>query len=349
MRLCATFESATFSASLHTLMALLTHYLVVSLLLLFLRSGHWEPHRGASAMRCMRQITRYGRIISITLLALYVASTQLFWNDVAHMYQPESVLQSAVDTVESTLPSSWVASDKWLQGCATNLSRKEPVPFRPHLFPGHHNSRLYRLGDCLRKCACMPGHGNQTMLAQYMSLGCVPSRLSPLTIKYKGGMNMTIIEQLLRMRDEKPGFTRPDPDALVIHLRLGDLIEETNATASRMLTHGAVPQSREKQWIRSVHEYLSDIKESNSTKIVIVGGSHQAESTKSRVYADCLQEAIALSGYTVTMRTDGFSPDQDFYYVSHAKRVMVSIGGFSWLMGHMAQRHGGIIIGSLAY
>ena len=47
----------------------------------------------------------------------------------------------------------------------------------------------------------------------------------------------------------------------------------------------------------------------------------------------------------MTMRLEGTHPDVDFYYISHASQVVVSAGGYSNLMGKLAEHRGGKIVG----
>ena len=96
-----------------------------------------------------------------------------------------------------------------------------------------------------------------------------------------------------------------------------------------MLIHGANPAHVPifKTGIKSVYEYLMNMEESGSQKVVIIGGSHFPNLfRKSRVYAGCLERALIQAGYNVTMRLDGGDPDHDFYFMSHAKKIIIAAG-----------------------
>jgi hypothetical protein len=98
--------------------------------------------------------------------------------------------------------------------------------------------------------------------------------------------------------------------------------------------------------IKSVYELLSNIQDSGFSKVSIVGGSHQPDYyKKSRVYAGCIHRALRKAGLQVTMQLDSCDPDHDFYYVSHASKLVVSGGAFSRLMGQLVEYHGGEVIG----
>ena len=127
----------------------------------------------------------------------------------------------------------------------------------------------------------------------------------------------------------------PEPEALVINLRLGDIVETSKSTAEQMLISGANPGNFQKG-LKSIHEVLDNIHSSKATIVHIVGGSHMKHFwKKSRVYAGCLHRAIQTAGHNVTMRLEGTHPDVDFYYISHAIQLVVSAGGYSNIMGKL--------------
>jgi len=69
------------------------------------------------------------------------------------------------------------------------------------------------------------------------------------------------------------------------------------------------------------------------------------EAPKSRIYAGCLQRAIQYAGINTTMNMEGGNPDVDFYCMSHAKKMVVSVGGYSRLIGNLVVRFGGTVFG----
>jgi hypothetical protein len=102
--------------------------------------------------------------------------------------------------------------------------------------------------------------------------------------------------------------------------------------------------------IKSVEEYLSTIRESGLKKVVLRGGSHFPKVyPKSRIYTKCLTEAIQQAGYAITsVQFDGEdNPDQDFFYMSHARHFVQATGGYSRLIAHMVKHYGGTILGRL--
>jgi hypothetical protein len=236
-------------------------------------------------------------------------------------------------------------SYEWVQNCTRRITQKGLIPLKV-TWEG------YRLGDCIKTCNPCKGPRSDTMAVQYGNLYCntrkgTPRELRLQMMALKGG-NLTAVEEIFQLHKHDPSFRVPAADELVIHLRLGDVIERSQAKVEQMLMNGADPKHANsfKTAIKSIHEYLADIQKSGLHKVVIRGGSHQKKYyQKSRVYAGCLKEAIENAGYHVSMEVEGNTPDQDFYYMSHATKVVVSTGGYSRLIGRMVKKGGGIIVG----
>jgi hypothetical protein len=177
---------------------------------------------------------------------------------------------------------------------------------------------------------------------------------------------------------EGAGYEFPPSNAIVLHLRLGDVIERSRDSVVKMLYRGGNPAHHITfaNSIKNLSEYLDNIREADqqyalltsrttveggwgngttplptaaTVKVVIRGGgSHISHHyRKSRRYVTCLKkEAIIEAGYPdVEMVLDGQNPDQDFFYMSHSRYFVSSVGGYSMLIGQMVQLLGGTIIG----
>jgi hypothetical protein len=244
-------------------------------------------------------------------------------------------------------------TQQWLEDCATTLAKDQSV-IRP--FPA--KILEYRLGDCIKLCeACYKGIPSQkntidrdpwrpfpdyksTIAGYYNNFGCNTQDTS----------NYSLVHEILETHfASRPGFVKPDPNAIVIHLRLGDVVENSIHNLTTLLTEGGVGyHSRTYKFksIQSVYYYLDQLQAYPNNTIVFVGGSHKPSLfRKSRGYATCLQRGLALAGRKVEMKLDGGDADQDFFFNSYAKKYMLSTGGYSKIMGKMAVMHGGEIIG----
>ena len=205
--------------------------------------------------------------------------------------------------------------------------------------PSNDFFRWYRLGDCIRRCKGCGGENayNGTFANMYEAQAC-PEIL-----------NFTVLGDILRRKENMEGYPKPDPEAVIVHVRLGDVMENSIENITTMLAHGGTPfhAGDYKGAIRSVYQYMEDLHQAQATKVEIVGGSHTYYEGKSRsmTYAHCLHYALHSAGYQVTMRMGGVNPDQDFYYMANAKRIMLSSGGYSKLLGQVVVKSGGEIVG----
>ena len=251
------------------------------------------------------------------------------------------------DFVPSTLTNktTWHPSAEWVHDCVQDLSSQNNAL-------GEWNVvQKIAIADCIKFCRCYHRSLSKTTFNKLYH-----QRACPLTFSFPddksaaGDYNLSTIDEAHSIQSHLPNFSKPEPEALVIHLRLGDIIETSPSSVEELLMKGGDPGYPTKRFlnsIKSVHELLNDVGSVSDLKVVhIVGGTHRKEYwQKSRVYAGCIHRAMEEGGYNVTMRVEGIHPDEDFYYTSHAKQLIVSAGGFSNLMGQIAEHRGGRIIG----
>ena len=258
-----------------------------------------------------------------------------------------SVSNHNMSSINMNISDAWIeqcVSDHNLEMMKNGTEETKSIPLNvSKLWEG------YRLGDCIKSCSksvCKwrGGDPDLSLAGGYYHRACK-------TELHVTGGNFTIVASLFEDYSKiNPGFFDiPDSDALVIHLRLGDVIEKSEADVTTMLARGARPYHPGNfgTSIKSVHEYLEDIVWlAKTTKVIIVGGAHHKKhNKKSRVYADCLYQGLELAGLDITLQINARLPDQDFYYMSHATKISVSTGGYSRLVGQLATYFGGHIIG----
>lgn len=259
--------------------------------------------------------------------------------------------------VENNDDKIWQLSDEWIHDC---VRRNELKGVRK---PYNVQWVDYRLGDCIRMCrACEASiraalsFGNSSIAGQYWLNACKQENLSQARSK-----NFTYVSELFDQykRDPSPysdPWQVPAEDELVIHLRIGDVMDERwfllngSVTPFEMLRYGTSTQhgrsSMYPHGIKSISEYLDLFHQQDLRKIVFRGGPHKPKPyPKSKVYTRCLTEAIKEAGFTVVADVKGeHTPDQDFYYMSHAKHFVPGTGGYSQIICQMIKRLGGKVI-----
>ena len=154
------------------------------------------------------------------------------------------------------------------------------------------------------------------------------------------------------------GFREPEPTSLVIHLRLGDMVDEAAADVQTMLIRGADPGGVAVKFYpnstKSVPELLANAAMANVSTVHLVGGgcwrrvrseNQDDNCIKSTIYARCVLRAFEHRGYSTTLSMDGENADEDFYFMTHAKHFIETSGGFSRLAANLVERQGGTVYG----
>ena len=203
------------------------------------------------------------------------------------------------------------------------------------------NTLSYRLGDCIKALTGCEGEkfGVSTLAGEY------EARANGV----KG--NMTLVRELLKERDGCRGFNKVRKDALVIHLRLGDVIERTTEPVEHLLRLGGNPAHTcsFQTAIKSVYEYLHDAEtiQDNISMIEIISGWHFGSHEKGAIYEKCTAEMLRKAGYIVRVRKGSTlsHPDQDFYRMASAKYFIVGVGGFSRIVAKLVRLSGGKVVG----
>ena len=164
------------------------------------------------------------------------------------------------------------------------------------------------------------------------------------------GGNLTALVQIMNQFQQMDPrrFVKPPQDALVIHLRLGDIIERNRDPVSKLLLKGGNPAHVPsfKDGIKSLQEYYDSIQQANASKVMLVGGSHFPGAHRSRLYAGCLQMGLRQMGVPeVTLEMESGDPDKDFFLMASARKVSVAAGGYSRLIGNLVEFQGGKVFG----
>eukprot|EP00977_Amphora_coffeiformis_P007790 scaffold1697_cov180-Amphora_coffeaeformis.AAC.26 len=244
-------------------------------------------------------------------------------------------------------PSGWWPDDLWIHDCV-NKERD----LKPFINPPEWND--YVLGDCVKLCGRCPRDDYHSELAhevtiagQYYDLAC--DEAGPQWHMKRG--NETLLNSIIDGMHDREGFEIPDPDELVIHLRLGDKMEDSEASVFEMLEKSADPGRKSfnnVHGIKSLYEFMTNVVTSGATKIEIRGGSqHPDMYKKSKTYAYCLKEAFEEAGYDTKMNLEEGDADIDFYYMVNARKMIPTLGGFSRFIGHLVLQRGGIVYGRI--
>lgn len=144
------------------------------------------------------------------------------------------------------------------------------------------------------------------------------------------------------VKKKSKNISLPEEKTLVIHLRIGDVIENEYLGSIDDLLEGKSDYKGSDGWYYlKDYKYFEDniekIKE-KINKIVIVGGYHCTNNpVRSKIYLEKLIKFMQNKNYIVEQRIDKYSPDEDFIYMSNSSFFLRSGGGYSKLTNEMVK------------
>ena len=165
--------------------------------------------------------------------------------------------------------------------------------------------------------------------------------------------NFRVLYKISKLRKKKLK-TIPKNNEIIVHLRLGDVIELSNLSVDEYLETNkkfdkvAVGMNCLVQYIKPRKFYedyilknIKKIKEIDT--VVFVAGDHQELDSlkKSKEYLEKVSEIFEHNGYKIKVRFNEYTADDDFVYCSNAKYFVPSGGRYSELISNVAKFNNG--------
>ena len=137
----------------------------------------------------------------------------------------------------------------------------------------------------------------------------------------------------------------PPNDSLIIHLRIGDVIDWEYSGPIDDALEG---RDGDFGYIKT-YDYFEEksklLEKYNIKKIIIVGGYHTKEDhSRSEEYVRKVVNFLEKLGYDITLRIDEMSPDEDFLFMSNSKYFLKSGGNYSTILNKMVEMNNGITL-----
>jgi hypothetical protein len=153
---------------------------------------------------------------------------------------------------------------------------------------------------------------------------------------------MNIIDQNINVKNIK----LPNNDTVIIHVRIGDIIENSKISDNNLLYMG------DKKYVKPLSYYkknLQILKKYNLKNVILVAGSHKnINLNRSVKYLQDLKSYIESLGYNVHIKfsksADYKQADEDFIFMTNSKYFISSGGGFSNIIKNIVQRKGNIAL-----
>ena len=185
----------------------------------------------------------------------------------------------------------------------------------------YSGNKMYRLGDMVATYHRFRKSGEKYHLKSFPS-----SIASEYMKKTKQLKKYNILADIVRERSNKTNDLPNDKD-LVVHLRIGDVVEENVSDLSEIITTYSYNHIYNYTCpIRNIQDKISKSKQ-KFDKIILVAGSHKDMLTpKSCKYVDVTKKYFENNGHTVELRL-GNPPDDDFIFMTNSKYFIPSCSG----------------------
>jgi len=146
----------------------------------------------------------------------------------------------------------------------------------------------------------------------------------------------------------------PRKDQLVVHLRTGDVIDDTNESSNSFLTNNVIFDNKvfnNHIYVKPLQYYkniLPDLRNYDIHDIVFVTGFHTnmnglQNNDKSIKYVSSIMEFFKNRGFEVSLRMNR-DPDDDLVFMSNSSYFLGGGGGFSDLIKKIVSHKGGNLI-----
>tara|TARA_B100001059_G_C17636284_1_gene477003 strand:+ start:116 stop:706 length:591 start_codon:yes stop_codon:yes gene_type:complete len=152
--------------------------------------------------------------------------------------------------------------------------------------------------------------------------------------------NVEVLASIVKKRSKQLSAIQ----GYALHLRVGDVIEESDHSVAELLNKPRLFYSGEHgfQYVPCWEKIKNCLDQSDieCKYVTIFAGTHTTHHTpKSCQYIDTVQRLLEQEGYTVIRRL-GKDPDEDFVLMTTAQYFIQSGGGYSKLVRHVREKLG---------
>jgi hypothetical protein len=160
-----------------------------------------------------------------------------------------------------------------------------------------------------------------------------------IAVKYlKETDEINNLKVLSRIVSEYDSDVKPPDDVLVVHLRVGEVLNHSKYTVDEFLSKERDFEHNSPQnFVKPLSYYRKIIENSKLPKKVkfFAGGCFCTNEDKSMEYISKIKKFFEDNGFEIVPNTYFKNPDNDFVYMCRAKHFIKSGGGFSNLVQKM--------------
>jgi hypothetical protein len=207
----------------------------------------------------------------------------------------------------------------------------------------YSNNDYYRLGDMVIWQERWLSGGQEYHYKNFPN--SIATEYMKKTDKQK---NYNILFSIVQQRT-KETKDLPDKNDIVIHLRVGDVVENNPADVITILSTytymDLYSQSNYTPPLSYIEDKIKKINQKDVGKLIFVAGSHiEIPTPKSCQYIEIIKRYFEIKGYNIQTRL-GKKADEDFIFMCNAKYFIPSTnGGYTGLIKKMVERMGNTVL-----
>lgn len=207
----------------------------------------------------------------------------------------------------------------------------------------YSNNKGYRLGDMISTNWRWKNGGQDYHYKHFPN-----SIATEYMKKTKENNNYSILYDIVIDRTQKTNDL-PDKNDIIVHLRVGDVIEENLDDVITILS--TYSYMNKNQWsnytppLEYLDNKISKININKIRKIILVSGSHfNIKTPKSCKYIEIVKKYFEYKSYKVELRL-GMNSDDDFIFMCNARYFLPSTnGGYTKLITNMVKMIGNQVL-----
>ena len=152
--------------------------------------------------------------------------------------------------------------------------------------------------------------------------------------------NMSLLHELVRNRSSRPS---PGPQDLVVHLRLGDVLDNPFYAAKGCTLH---TNTTDCPYVKPLHAYARLSLPRTVARAYLVGSPHYRARTalKSLEYVRRVRATLAERGVRNIVELLNRDADEDLTFMARATYFVPSGGGFSSTVAELVRMNGGRVL-----
>jgi len=155
--------------------------------------------------------------------------------------------------------------------------------------------------------------------------------------------NYEILKKIVDRRSKE--IEKPPDNSLIIHLRIGDVIDWEYSGPIDDLLNGLDGDFGYLKSYDYFKEKILFLNENNIKKIIIVGGYHTEEDhSRSEEYTEKIKRYLESNDFEVKLKINEGTADEDFLYMCNSKYFLKTDGGYSRTINRIVEMKGGIIL-----